>query len=165
MPRGKKTCPKCGLETGARAKDCQCGHQFSSPALEPTAKIKVKADPTPTPIPVPISPSETSDKEISLKSSIQSPLIYAPAGNCPVKPEGFKKGWPDGPASKEVIVDWIFNVLNSSNKNYTPHAVIYWAYQFWDINGPNRGEDYKRVRSVIVDTLIKDENAKLEFLF
>lgn len=164
MPKGKKTCPKCGLETGARAKDCQCGHQFSSLAVKSTPKVKITSTPTPTPTPTKVESASTPG-DISLKSSIQSPLIYGPAGNCPVKPEGYKKGWPDGPASNEIIVDWIYQVLNSSKKNYTPHAIIYWAHQFWDINGPNCGEEYKRVRSVIVDTLVKDENAKLEFLF
>lgn len=158
MPKGKKTCPKCGLETGARAAFCQCGHQFSSPATP-----KVVSTPTPKVEPTPSL--NLASEPISLKSSIQSPLIYAPAGHCPVKPDGYKKGWPEGLASEEVIVDWIQRVINSSNKNYTPHAIIYWAHEFWDINGYNCGEDYKRVRSIIVNTLVKDENAKLEFLF
>ena len=28
MPRGKKTCPKCGAEVGPRLKVCACGHEF-----------------------------------------------------------------------------------------------------------------------------------------
>lgn len=158
MPKGKKTCPKCGLETGARASSCGCGHQFSSPTSKKQTVVKVDQPPQEF-------KEEVKKPELSLKSSIQSPLIYAPAGNCPVKPEGYKKGWPDGPASDEVIIEWIHKVINSSSKNYSPHAIIYWAGQFWDITGPNCGEDYKRVRSVIIDTLVIDDSAKLEFLF
>jgi hypothetical protein len=159
MPKGKKTCPECGLETGARATECQCGHQFSRPIKNDSKKVE-STSPSPTP-----SPSQTPPAP-SIKSSIQSPLIYGPAGKCPCKPEGYEKDWPNGKASEEVVVDWIFRVLNyNSSKNYSPRAIIYWAGQFWDINGPNMGEDYKRVRSIIVNTLVVDETAKLEFLF
>jgi hypothetical protein len=148
MPKGKKTCPKCGLETGARARDCQCGHQFSSPA-----KVEQNSAPAPTPTPTPTPTPIVAQETKSVKSSLQFPPVYAAAGKCPITPEGYKKGWPDGPASEETVVSWIHNVLNSSKKNYTPNAIVYWSGQFWDINGPNCGEDHKRVRSIIINTL------------
>lgn len=167
MPKGKKTCPKCSLETGARAPSCQCGHQFSgSNALKPESHeeiipAKKASKETKVQEPEDSIPNLTIKQEQTLKSSIQSPLIYAPAGACPIKPTGYQKDWPNGLATKEVIVEWIYNVLNSSNKNYTPYAIIYWAGQFWDITGPNCGEDYKRVRSIILETLAKDYTAQL----
>jgi hypothetical protein len=35
MPKGKKTCPACKKEHGARKRQCECGHEFGS---EPSPK-------------------------------------------------------------------------------------------------------------------------------
>ena len=34
MGRGKKTCPKCQKEYGARKRECECGHSFISAKKE-----------------------------------------------------------------------------------------------------------------------------------
>lgn len=72
--------------------------------------------------------------------------IHTPAGPCPVKPRGYKDGWPDGPASDEVVTEWAYAVHDAGGGKYTPNAVIYWARYYWDINGP----EYKRIRDLIV---------------
>ena len=162
MPKGKKTCPKCGLETGARASTCECGHQFSS--LLKTNKESESR--TIASRPEPLSADTTTNAVVkhsnNVKANFRSPTIYGPAGQCPCKPEGYKKGWPEGQPSKETIVSWIYEVLNyDSSKNYSPHAIIYWAGQFWDVNGPNCGEDYKKVRSIILETLSPDQDLEI----
>ena len=85
-----------------------------------------------------------------LGSSISRPLIQTPAGRCPIKPQGFTRNWPDGPASEESIAEWSLKVFSSGN--YLPDAVVYWIHEFWDMN-LNNGADYKRVKSIVLKTL------------
>jgi hypothetical protein len=90
------------------------------------------------------------------RTTIQSPpmrygggVITTPAGAPPATPRGYKAGWPDGPASDEVVVEWANNVMDTGGGQYAPAAVIYWARYFWDINGP----EFRRVRDLIARTL------------
>jgi len=75
--------------------------------------------------------------------------VSTPAGECPVKPKGYKDKWPDGPASDEVVQDWAVDVYNHGQGRYAIDAVIYFARYFWDING----QEYPRIRDRIVKTL------------
>ena len=76
-------------------------------------------------------------------------VISTPAGACPVKPQGYKDGWPEGPASDEVVQAWAVDLYNHGEGRYAVEAVIYWARTYWDINGP----EYRRVRDLIVKAL------------
>lgn len=75
--------------------------------------------------------------------------ITTPAGAPPCTPKGYKDGWPDGPASDEVVTEWAYNVMDTGGGKYAPEAVVYWARYFWDINGP----EFRRVRELIVKAL------------
>lgn len=153
MPRGKKTCPDCGIENGVRTSICGCGHRFSSNA----SKEKVSTQPVSNTF---ISSVEKIDDFEDIRtvlsnrtafSTISRPLIQTPAGSCSIKPKGFfKKDWPDGPATEEAIVEWSLKVFSSGN--YSPEAVIYWMHEFWDMN-LNFGAEYKRVKSIVIKTL------------
>lgn len=152
MPKGKKICPLCGNENGVRTANCQCGHRFAikeqvvkeKPAsIEASSNVVLKEE----------------KKSPPLKVNVSCPIIQTPAGRCPYKPEGYVKGWTDGVASDQVVIDWALKVF--SHGNYLPQAIVYWAHQFWDINGPNIGEDYNRVRSIIVKLLcVNQEEAR-----
>lgn len=74
--------------------------------------------------------------------------IYTPAGDCPVRPEGFKSiAWESGPASEEVIQRWCVRVYNAAPERfiYHPHAITYFAQFYW------QKEDLKRVKKIILD--------------
>jgi hypothetical protein len=48
MPKGKKLCPDCATEHGARKKVCECGHEFGSKQGKPASpakKVKQKKHP------------------------------------------------------------------------------------------------------------------------
>lgn len=76
--------------------------------------------------------------------------IVVPAGEPPVRPQGYKDKWPDGPASDEVVQNWAMDVYNSGNGRYAVDAVIYFARYFWDITG----KEYRtRIRELIEKTL------------
>ena len=42
MPKGKKTCPSCDKEHGARKRKCECGHEFGSKQARPSKAKTVK---------------------------------------------------------------------------------------------------------------------------
>ena len=75
--------------------------------------------------------------------------VFVPAGDCPVNPVGFKKGWPNGAASDEVIQNWAVAVFNYGGGRYAIDAVVYWAREFWDINS----DEFRRVRDLILRAL------------
>lgn len=179
MPRGKKTCPKCNAEHGPRTHKCGCGHEFfkSAPAVDAgsdamsmdhkqiisdvkstLSNIEARSRTTST-----VAPSERKTTvAASTPASIQAPQvvyraagrsIYTPAGACPAKPAGYKNDKWEEPWTEDVVRDWALEVYNSGPP-YLPEAVVYFARFFWDINGP----DYKKVRSLILETLIPKKN-------
>jgi len=154
MPKGKKVCPECGIESGVRTSTCGCGHRFSfkqSSAPEEPHKKPVQTVQTEYVERLPQSPR--------LYSSVSCPLIQTPAGKCPIRPEGFlKKDWPNGPASNESIETWALKVFSSGN--YLPDAVLYWIHEFWDMN-LNFGKEYKRVREIVLKTLCGSQQETL----
>jgi hypothetical protein len=153
MPKGKKVCSECGQETGARATQCRCGHQFSRPKQTPIIAEKNSVEVKET-----VQPTETTAFK---KASISCPIIYTPSGTCPYKPEGYQKNWPEGPVEEGVVIEWALRVLNSGagRRSYTVHAVQYWAHEFWDINGENCGKEHKRVCDIIFKTLCPQESS------
>jgi len=84
---------------------------------------------------------------------------YTPAGEPPFKPEGYKSGWKNGDASPEVIQNWAVRVYNSGN--YHPHAILYWARFFWEMNDVSElpdgtfvyGKGWRRIRDLIMKAL------------
>lgn len=75
--------------------------------------------------------------------------VVTPAGECPVKPYGYKENWPNGPASDDVVKKWAIDVCNHGEGKYSHEAVVYFARYFWEING----SEYKRIRSLILSAL------------
>lgn len=75
--------------------------------------------------------------------------IAIPAGEPPLKPQGYKKGWPDGPASPEVVQKWAVDIYNWGEGRYTTEAVQYWARYFWEINSP----EFSKIRELIAQAL------------
>jgi len=157
MPKGKKTCPSCGIENGARTSVCGCGHHFSKEAKKPhvineTAKALAQHDPSPATV---VNFSQDCLRPLNssrfFSSTISCPLIHTPAGHCPVKPQGFtRKNWPEGPASEDCISAWALKVFSSDN--LLPEAVVYWIHEFWDMN-LNGGVEYRRVKDIVIKTL------------
>ena len=80
--------------------------------------------------------------------------IVVPSGECPVKPKGYKIGWPDGKASPEVVKEWALAVYHSGD-GYAPDAVLYWARYYWDIN--DRAE-FGRIRNLIIEAISPQAN-------
>jgi hypothetical protein len=172
-----KSCPACKKQVGPRTKKCECGHTFIStegvPAsgqsmtLDPLDKriaesvgaakdiiARVENRPTATPksAVIPTIPSDARRTTIH-----EQPMrhygggcISTPAGAPPCIPKGYKEGgWPDGPATDEVVTEWAYKVTDMGGGRYAPEAVVYWAWYFWDING----QEFRRVRDLIVRAL------------
>jgi len=177
MPRGKKTCPKCNAEHGPRTHKCDCGHEFFKASVlastEPmsmehkevisTVKSVVSQiearnkGSVPSVPPISSEPRRTSVVAAS-PSPVQAPQpvyrpggrnIFTPAGACPVKPQGFKSDKWEEPFTDDTVREWATELYHSGPP-YLPEAVVYFARFFWDINGP----DFKKVRSLILETLI-----------
>lgn len=176
MPRGKKTCPKCNAEHGPRTHKCGCGYEFfkaapavdASPDAMTTDHKQIISDlkstvtniesKNRTPVASPPVLDRRTTVAASTPPSIQAPQvsyraagrsIYTPAGPCPAKPAGFKNDKWEEPWTEDTVRDWASEVYNSGPP-YLPEAVVYFARFFWDINGP----DYKKVRSLILETLV-----------
>lgn len=89
---------------------------------------------------------------------------YVPAGDCPVKPAGYKAGWPDGPASDLVVQNWAVRVYNLRT-DLQPHAVVYWARYYWDMNDVSvdaagnkvYGQEWRRIRGLILSAITGEE--------
>lgn len=173
MPRGKKTCPKCSKEHGPRTHKCDCGHEFFQAAVvapnEPMVlatehqhtigSVKniianVEARKSAPIVATPSQPAQVSkpaappqNPQVEYRRGGRN--IYAPAGDCPVRPRGYKADKWDEPFTDEVVKEWAQEVYDSGQP-YLPQAVVYFARFYWDINGP----EFNRVRSLILETLI-----------
>lgn len=53
MPRGKKSCPKCGALVGPRLRVCECGHEFAFKQKEAPSRLPPRIPPKATPLPQP----------------------------------------------------------------------------------------------------------------
>lgn len=182
MPKGKKICPKCNSEHGVRTKLCECGHSFDTTIVAASNQSMV-LEPLDKRIAESVGSVKSLLSKIGQRPSTQDSFeddeileevleeadtrrtmfqfggggqVAAPAGPCPFTPKGYKKGWPDGPASDEVIQNWANDVYNSGGGKYAVRAVVYWSRHFWDITGPER----KRVKSLIIETLQPLRNSK-----
>lgn len=74
--------------------------------------------------------------------------VYTPAGECPVKPSGYKNGQWEAPWNEDVIKEWADAVYASGP--FLPEAVAYFAQFFWSVNGP----EYKKVRNLVLEFLV-----------
>ncbi len=173
-----KGCPKCNAQVGPRTKKCNCGHEFVAPTTMsvPASGKSMTLDPLDKRIAASVDsakdilaraekrPSVVSAQAVELpqendvdprRSTISLPQrsyggrVIAPAGPCPVIPKGFKKGWPDGPASDEVVQEWAFAVRNYGDGRFTSEAVVYWIQYFWNVSGP----EYRRIRELVIKAL------------
>ena len=156
----QKICPACKKGNGPRTKNCECGHVFIAdraiPASDKMMTLPLKPKPTITETIVSKAPVESKQPVESKPATTQKPvvsrlvnrsgarIIVAPSGPCPLKPKGYKDRWPDGPASDEVVSSWAVDVYNS-NTRIALDAVVYWARNFWDING----KDFARIVSLV----------------
>lgn len=167
-----KSCPACKKQVGPRTKKCECGHTFvstepvaasgQSMTLDPLDKriaesvgavkdIISKVENRPSAV-IPNIPTDSRRTTIAPQEPMRhygGGVITTPAGAPPVVPKGYKNGWPEGPASDEVVVEWAEAVMDAGSGRYAPQAVVYWARYFWDINGP----EFSRVRDLIVRAL------------
>ena len=173
-----KSCPACKKQVGPRTKKCECGHVFistegvvasgQSMTLDPLDKriaesvgavknIIAKVESRPATTPAVVSPTNIPNDARRTTIIPEQPMrhygggvITTPAGAPPCIPKGYKDGgWPNGPASDEVVTEWAFSVMDAGGGKYAPEAVIYWARYFWDING----QEFRRVRGLIVTAL------------
>jgi hypothetical protein len=182
-----KICPACQKQVGPRTKKCDCGHEFAATTTAaPASGQSMSLDPLDKRIAEsvgnvrdiisrvenrPASAVALNDVDQSRRTTIvQQPIrpqrsnsgggkIIAPAGECPVKPRGYKDKWPDGPASDEVVQTWATDVYNHGEGRYAIGAVLYFARYFWDING----QEYRRIRELIVNALQPSRSSDHEF--
>jgi hypothetical protein len=159
-----KTCPACQKQVGVRTKQCECGHTFSSstPAVQagsaPMSLEQALKDSVATVKSI-VADVEQRQAPPASKSSIPAPsprktsivydnnhggVIAVPAGACPVKPKG---------SGDDEIAEWTVDVYSSGR--YMPEAVVYFARQFWDING----KDFPRIKGIILKALSPGEAA------
>lgn len=150
-----KTCGQCQKQVGPRTQTCTCGFSFSKES--PSTEIKKQAVTTV----VNAKKNEPQKPPQAVVSSTKFSIfkkIAVPAGACPIIPEGFKNGWPNGPASDESIANWAVNVSGLFQGRLTTEAICYYARQFWDINS---AEYRERVLDLIVETLNPQSNQEL----
>lgn len=169
MPRGKKTCPTCNKEHGPRTHKCECGYEFfkatgvvapNEPMVlakehqETIGNVKDiianvearKSSPPVVPTPRPTAIADVpQNPQVSYRHGGRR--ISTPAGACPVKPRGYKSDKWEEPFTDKTVKDWAEEVYHSGS--YLPEAVVYFARNFWDINGA----DFNRVRSLILEAL------------
>lgn len=134
-----KTCDKCNKQVGPRTQTCSCGFVFEKTKSQPV-KEKLVEEPK----------KSTEVQPVNSGKSTAKMLVFAkigtPAGKCPLAPEGFKKGWPDGEATEECVQNWAINAYQLFDGRMTVEAVEYYARQFWEINSP---EYQKRILGLI----------------
>lgn len=145
MPQ--KICPSCQKPSGVRTKKCVCGHVFISatPDSSMLSAESLTGDTAKKLVVKPIVQDDPPRRNLHLNRGI----VVAPAGECPIKPKGYKQGWPDGPATDEIVQTWAMDVFNRYDGRFSTEAVIYWARNFWDINGA----EFRRIRSLIFEIL------------
>lgn len=176
MPRGKKTCPKCSKEHGPRTHKCDCGYEFFQTAAvvvapnEPMvlanehhqtlgnvksiiANVEARKS-VPSPVVAPSQPAQVSkpapppqNPQVAYRRGGRN--IYTPAGDCPVRPRGYKADKWDEPFTDDVVKEWAQEVYDSGPP-YLPQAVVYFARFYWNINGA----EFNRVRDLILETLV-----------
>ena len=141
-----KICTACQKKNAVRTYICECGHEFEK-------KIKKVLPPTDNKI-VDIIQEEDAEEEERERPDVSIfGYIYAPAGDCPVKPQK-----EDGVYTDELIREWAHKVKNHGEGRYAPEAVVYFARYFWDIHSP----EFKRVSAIIYSTLLpKKQNQDL----
>ena len=135
--KGRKQCPSCKKYVGVRTLTCDCSHEFgvakpkSSGVVKPIASKKPKLE----------EPEEPEEEEEEEEEDAQPEgrvrRIWTPAGGSPARLGG---------TSREEVHCWAEKVRKSGfNKglHYLVQAVLYWAREFYDINGP----DYQIVRA------------------
>lgn len=144
----KKTCPACQNQLGPRSKTCGCGHVFITDVGDekPKKESLLQQDPVKKIAVTPVVQEKPAPRRYV---SITRGIIMAPAGECPIKPKGYKQGWPEGPATDEVVQNWAMDVFNYAEGRFSVEAVVYWARNFWDINGA----EFRRIRSLISEIL------------
>ncbi len=159
----QKECPTCKKSNGPRTKTCECGYDFFAVkssdepmTLKPVQPVAVDTQPnTPRqPVKLDLRPARNPSQILTSGSNIgssNSQAIVAPSGPCPIKPQGFKSGWPDGLASDEVIQNWAKSVYDYGQGRLALDAVVYWARSYWDINSY---QEFNRVRSQIYLALV-----------
>lgn len=172
--RGKKLCQGCKKYVGVRTRNCECGYSFDNSlsltdlknSVSETKKLveKVKATAAPAVSISVASVQATNEKDTNSLEAATTPAYLGknggvtciPSGSPPVKPEGFKIGWPDGQASEEVVRNWANKIMEFGQGRFSYEVPIYWSRYFWDITSI----EYKRVKSIIINTLIrpKEEN-------
>lgn len=136
-----KICSQCQRKNGVRTKVCSCGYEFEiKKQLKEKKKDKIQ--------------NENEDLDDILEDNKNAEisiygLIYAPAGDCPIKPKGFKE-WKEGVASEECIIEWALALKEFSKGRFAPEAIIYYARYFWDIHS----NEFKRVSNIILNTLV-----------
>lgn len=180
-----KTCPTCNKQSGPRTKKCECGFEFmpdqqttmavsantekmqldpiekrvgdavgSIKSILSNAKTSPKNFASQPSAPEKLSPVETKPVLKALNSFVQGKIV-APAGPCPCIPKGYRRDWPEGPASDDVIQNWAVDVYNYGQNRYSWEAVVYWARAFWDINST----EYNRVRNLVITALAPQQSA------
>jgi hypothetical protein len=133
-----KVCTACQKKNAVRTFICQCGHEFEK-------KTKKVQAPVQKVLPENLI-QEDADKEKQERPEVSIfGFIYAPAGDCPVKPQKY-----DGVYTDDSIREWALKVKNHGEARYAPEAVVYFARYFWDIHSP----EFKRVISIIYSTLL-----------
>jgi hypothetical protein len=150
-----KICSQCQKKNAIRTRLCECGHEFevkNKKQSEQKIDLKIE-DKANFESEVIDSSQEKQAAEISIYG-----LIYAPAGECPIKPKHIKE-WENGIASEECIVEWTLALKEFGRGRFTFEAIVYWARYFWDIHSV----EFKRVSNIIMNTLtvkkvVADEN-------
>lgn len=143
-----KICQQCKKQVGPRTQNCECGYSFAKSEKKPKENLAKSIS------------TEIEVKQIdqvstaSTKGSVFA-KIATPAGRCPIVPEGYNKGWPDGPATDNAVVNWAINVSRLFDGRMTVEAVVYYARQFWEING---SEYRERILDLIKMTLQPQSN-------
>lgn len=94
--------------------------------------------------------------------SSNSQAIVAPSGPCPIKPQGYKSGWPDGPASDEVIQNWARSIYDYGQGRLAIDAVVYWSRSYWDINDYSEFERVKsQIHLALVPNRVEETNSEI----
>lgn len=161
--RGRKQCKNCKEFVGVRSKicsNCQTSFDNSLDIKDSLSSVKDLV----SKVSAAAAGAASANISFSIKKEVQEEefvkarytgktVICVPAGSPPVKPQGFTKGWTEGPATDEVISQWAKDVFAIGDGHYAVDAVIYWARYFWDITSP----EFQRVKMIILDSLAVKE--------
>lgn len=134
-----KVCSQCQRKNGVRTRICACGFKFE---IKEKSKLSTKE--------VFIEKEQEDAKNSSTSIMPIYGYVYAPAGDCPIKPKGLKQ-WQDGIAPEDCITEWALALKEYGKGRFAPEAIVYWARYFWDIHSL----EFKRVSSIIFNTLVQ----------